>query len=412
MAASLDDAYLPWDEHRRRPPPEGLDARGSWLIKQLKRRSAQRVLPWVDRDGVPLRYALTDAVLARCQRVEREAAGRISSDSSVGEHRDRYLIASLMEEAISSSQLEGAATTRQVAKEMLRAGRAPRTVDERMIANNYATMRQLASDRERPLTPASVLAIHRSLTRGTLADPAYEGALRTTDDVRVVDDDGVVLHQPPAAAELPARLEALCAFANGDAPTQGFLPPVVRAIAVHYMLAYDHPFVDGNGRTARALFYGVMLREGYGLLEFVSISRLLRKATAAYARSFLYVETDEQDLTYFVLAQLDVLCRALDELRSWLDRKAREQRRASELIRGVPGLNHRQLALLEHATRHDGFVYTIEGHRHSHGVVYQTARSDLLDLAARGLLEQHRRGRAFVFLAAPGLVARFGIASR
>jgi Fic family protein len=63
-----------------------------------------------------------------------------------------------------------------------------------------------------------------------------------------------VFHTPPPAAELPARLEAMCDFANSKTPDT-FIHPVVRGIFLHFWLAYDHPFVDGNGRTARALFY-------------------------------------------------------------------------------------------------------------------------------------------------------------
>ena len=54
--------------------------------------------------------------------------------------RERYVISSLIEEAITSSQLEGAMTTREVAKDLLRSGRKPRTKDERMILNNYRGM--------------------------------------------------------------------------------------------------------------------------------------------------------------------------------------------------------------------------------------------------------------------------------
>ena len=84
----------------------------------------------------------------------------------------------------------------------------------------------------------------------------------------------------------------------------------IRAIILHFWLAYGHPFVDGNGRTARALFYWAMLHEGYWLFEFISISNILRKAPAQYGLSFLYSETDDNDLTYFIVAQTKVIRRA------------------------------------------------------------------------------------------------------
>jgi len=138
------------------------------------------------------------------------------------------------------------------------------------------------------------------MTRGTLPDELC-GQLQKPGDERVhvaSNVTGEILHEPPAAKELPARLERLCDFANKQIEGESFLHPVIRAILVHLWLAYDHPFVDGNGRTARALFYWAMLREGYWLFEFISISMLLKKASAQYGRSFLYTKTDDYDATY------------------------------------------------------------------------------------------------------------------
>ena len=219
-----------------------------------------------------------------------------------------------------------------------------------------------------------------------------------------------VLHTPPEADSLPERLERLCEFANGSADDEPFVHPVVRAILVHFLLGYDHPFLDGNGRTARALFYWSMARQGYWLIEYVSISRLLRQASAQYGRAYLYTETDGNDTTYFLLHQLAVIGRAIQALHDYLARKAAQQRSAENLLRHSPllaeNLNHRQVALLSHAMKHPGHGYTMESHRRSHRVAYQTARSDLLTLVALNLLEQRKRGRAFHFIAPSDLRRR------
>ena len=173
-------------------------------------------------------------------------------------------------------------------------------------------------------------------------------------------------------------------------------------------LSTDNPrfFVDGNGRTARALFYWSMLRQGYWLSSFVSISGILRHAPAQYARSFLYTETDDNDLTYFIIYQLQILRRAIDVLGELLERKSREIRKVERLLRPSVGFNHRQIALLGHALRRSTARYTIESHQTSHDVVYQTARTDLQELADRGLLERRKVGRRFVFSPPPDLIQR------
>ena len=273
-----------------------------------------------------------------------------------------------------------------------------------MIANNYQALQYVRHNRLQPITPSRIFELQSILTDGTLDTPDGAGRFRRDDEAIVVEDEtGTILHHPPVERELPARLVTLCAFANGEgADSTEFLHPVVRAILVHFGLAYDHPFVDGNGRTARALFYWVMAREGYWLCEFVSISRILKKARAQYARAFLYTETDDNDATYFILYQLKVLTRAIADLHAYLARKATEIREVDDLLRHShrlrAELNNRQLDLLTHAMKNPHGEYTIESHRRAHDVAYATARGDLFDLAERTLLERRKRGRSFMFV--------------
>lgn len=202
-------------------------------------------------------------------------------------------------------------------------------------------------------------------------------------------------------------MEALCEFANEPDDTEPFIHPVVRAILLHFWLAYDHPFEEGNGRTARALFYWYMRARGYWLVEYLSISRILAGAPAKYGRAFLYTETDGLDTTYFIVFQLEVIQRAIAELHAYLDRKVKEVREVERLMRtGSDGFNHRQLALLGHAIRTPGHGYTFHSHSASHGVTHETARSDLLPLVEEGLLERRRVGRRYVFSARTQLAER------
>ena len=229
-----------------------------------------------------------------------------------------------------------------------------------------------------------------------------------SDDVHVADNrDGTIIHQPPSYKELETRLERLCNFANADEGSKPFVHPVLRAILLHFMIGYDHPFVDGNGRTARALFYWSIARSGYWLMEFISISHYLRKAPSQYVRSYLYTETDDSDTTYFLIHQLEVIRKAITGLHEYLARKVSEQKTTERLLVGSGKLrnrfNHRQLALLTHALKYPGEVYKIEGHQRSHAVVYQTARSDLLDLSELGLLNKQKIGKSFVFQATSNL---------
>ena len=273
--------YLHWDQMRHRQPPEGLTLKEWWVSTAASRANNARTLPFTGTDGEPFRFTNIDRIQEMVHRIDQQASGRIETDDIVANagSRNRYLVSSLVEEAITSSLLEGAATTRRVAKELLRTQRAPRDTGERMILNNYLAMRmaQEVAGSGEPLVPDDVLELHRIVTEGTLHDESEAGQLQRPGEDRVfVDWDGELLHRPPRAEELPARLEQFCAFANGETG-EGFLHPVVRAILLHFWIGYDHPFADGNGRTARALFYWSMLRSGYWLAQYISISSILRK---------------------------------------------------------------------------------------------------------------------------------------
>ncbi|MCA2983648.1 Fic family protein [Gemmatimonas sp.] len=397
--------YRHWDTFRHAPPRADFSAKEQWFAVKSARNALARPLPLTDTRQRPFKVALPAPALAMLHRVDRDAAGNLSG-AFVGTEpitnpatRETYLFKSIVEEAITSSQLEGASTTRNVAKDMIQNGRPPFTRSERMILNNYQGMLLVRHHVHAPLTPEFLLELQRTLTGGTLDDESAAGRLRTADEHIVIEDEtGVVLHTPPTADVLGDRMRALCDFANGTNDSE-FVHPVVRAILLHLWLAYDHPFVDGNGRTARALFYWSMVRAGYWLCEYVSISRILKKARGQYARAYLYTETDDNDATYFLLYQLRVLCRAIDDLEEYLHRKARQLHDIERLVHraSLDGLNPRQLALVRHALTSEFARYTVASHQRSHGTSYETARSDLLRLVQLGLLRQSKQGKAFVF---------------
>ena len=406
--------YPHWDKLRFLPSPDGFSHDEWWFAVKSHRLVSRRDLPFEDKLGASFWFADSSYLYQRLHQIDRNASGRLEANETPhGVHsqsRERYLISSIIEEAITSSQLEGATTTRRVAKELLRSGRSPRDLSERMIVNNYRAMEFLRQHTTGELTEDMLLEVQRLLTQDTLDDASAAGRLRRPSEaVHIVDQrDGTILHEPPDAESLPARLRRLLTFANGDDDGE-FLHPVARAILLHFMIGYDHPFVDGNGRTARALFYWSMLRSGYWLTDFLSISTIIRKAPAQYARAYLYSETDENDVTYFIDYNLRVILRAIQSLHRYLDRKMRDARALETLLHGADLaeiLNHRQVALLVHMMKHVDIAYAIESHRRSHNVSYQTARTDLIHLAQLGLVRQRKQGRRLVFRPNAGLEDR------
>ena len=159
--------YFPWDEVRFRPPPDSLSAEQYWLGLKLRRQSQYSTIPLQDKNQESFQYLVPEHVAEALHHIDLQAGGNLSvlplTLSEKG--RDQYLVTSLMEEAITSSQLEGATTTRPVAREMLRTDRKPKDRSERMILNNFLTMQRIRELREQPLTQDLLFELHRRSRR-------------------------------------------------------------------------------------------------------------------------------------------------------------------------------------------------------------------------------------------------------
>jgi Fic family protein len=406
-----DGRYLHWDELRRRKPPAGVTAEDWWAAIRYQRVSRQVVLgPLIEAYGERFYYVDLPQIQQALHNFDRTNVGHVLLTALGDEDTvDGYRVRQLIEEAISSSIIEGAKpTTREQARAMVREQRQPVSHDERMILNNWRAMRRILELHQQgsELTLDDLLELHRILGEDALDTPGVEGRLRCEADVvEVADPEGNVWHIPPPAAGIEARIRALLRFANGteDGP---FIHPVLRAIICHFWLGYEHPFRDGNGRMARALYYWCMLRHGYEMAEFLSISGPIDRSPTAYYMAFAHTETDEGDLTYFILHQLEVMQQALRELIAHLERRAKRLRDLEQTVADFDELNHRQRTLLQHTVRHPRASYTIKGHAASHRVHYQTARTDLIDLVERGFFEQRRVGKGKRFFASPRFAKR------
>ena len=403
------DRYLSWQDmrHRYSHGPEGMTLEQWWLGIKLHRQQARMKLPLCDSLGRPFTFAITGLIQKKLRDVDLKAGGTVLSGAETpfwGDEDKKYLMNSLVEESVMSSMLEGAAVTRSEAREMLKSNRTPVGESERMILNNYLTMQKIVAWQDRELTPDFILSLHRSLVEGTFDDPSKMGALRLDEDgVHVADDrNGEVVHMPPPASQLRERLDALCRFANEKDPRQ-YIHPVIRAIILHFQLAYDHPFVDGNGRTARALFYWAMLHHGYWLCEYLSISHEIFLHAKKYFDAFLNTEEDENDLNYFIINQLDAICESVETLMTQVRKKQSEHETLFRRLRTSGELNHRQKEVLLDFLKHPDTHTTVLAHSRQYLVTKPTARADLHQLVEKGYLTCTRQSRVDIYGPVPNL---------
>lgn len=372
---AIDKDYLYWDKARYHKP-DGVDDSDFWAAVKFMRL------------GEPLKIgdsSFSYRITTSMQKLLHEFDLCFSAVSQVPESRRQYvLLSSVMEEAIASSQMEGASTTRLVAKDMLRRQSKPQNRDQQMISNNYRTIRYLSEHKEEPLSIKLLLDVHRLITENTLDRPSSEGRFRESDDIMVINDiTSEIAHIPPSYKQIEHFLSSLCDFINSD---DNYVHPIVKAIILHFMISYLHPFVDGNGRTARSLFYWYMLKKGYWLTEFLSISRVIYRSKAQYEKAFLYVEKDSNDLGYFIHYNLTVLNKAFNELKAYLERKGREQE-SLQNFRHISSVNERQAQIIAMALEKPSSIFICKELETTFNVSVKTIRADLCGLVNLGLLE-------------------------
>lgn len=385
--------YLYYSELKYRTKNQA-ERKHFWTLMKLLRSERYETVPF---EQIKMKYSLLSDFNKKLHHFDKFLAGNIEIQTKSLGLQKRYVISSLMEEAIASSIIEGAATTRKVAKAMLRERRKPRTKSERMVANNYETMQFISEQRKKRITPELLLSIQKMITRGTLDDSDDEGRFRDNNDVVVEDsvNPGQIAHIPPDYKKIPGLIDEFCDFANSD--SGDFIHPIIKGTILHFLLGYIHPFNDGNGRTARSIFYWYVLSKGYWLFEYMALSRRIVRSRTNYDLAYLFTEYDEMDLTYFIKYIIKCIDDSCSEMLEYIKKKQSEQEEAKKTIRKSPGLNLRQVTILEEFINNPNKIFTIKEISETYNVVYQTARTDLLLLARNGFINKRVSGKTFLF---------------
>ncbi|HTE26652.1 Fic family protein [Flavitalea sp.] len=391
-----DVEYFFWDKWKYISNEWGIDPLQLWSAVKTNRLS-HRPIESLGLPELKFKIGAPSIVQKYLHEFDLNIGGSIQADSIIpSADRDRYLIGSLMEEAIASSQLEGAATSRKVAKDMLENNRKPRNASEQMILNNYEAMKWIVENKHQPLNAKRIKYIHEVLTRGTLSD-AEVGSFRHDDETKVLDTQtGKILHSPPTYTHLNELIEGFCNFANDKNDGTVFLHPITKGIILHFLIGYIHPFADGNGRTARTIFYWYLLKKNYWLIEYMSVSKAILNSKTKYAKAYLHTEFDSNDLTYFLVYNLKAMANALKDLEEYIKKKTAEKKNISAILRNTM-FNERQVAIIQEALNDGAVWFTVTGIENKFGVSNQTARNDLNVLVAGGVFEERKAGKRSQF---------------
>jgi len=385
LVQSINNDYLYWDKVKYKKTSNNIEPQLLWTIIKLSRVLTAKN---VKIGNYTFKYNTTDYIQKALHEFDLNFGGSLSSETIISEEeKKRYLVSSIMEEAIASSQIEGAVTSRKKAKEMLRKNKKPINKSEQMIMNNYLTIKHIVEIKNEPISLEKLLEIHKLITYQTLDDLNDEGKYRENNEVNVVDAiDGEIVHIPPSFEKIPELMEQLFHFFNKN-DDDNFIHPIIKACIIHFLIGYIHPFVDGNGRTARALFYWYLLKSGYWLTEYLSISRLIVKSKKQYALAYLYSETDDNDLSYFIHFKIKIMLSAYEDLKKYLQRKMEEKKQVANFQK-IDNINERQALILKWIFDEPEITFTVKEIQVRFNISNQTARTDLEQLTEMEFLEE------------------------
>lgn len=392
---TISPEYLFWSKVKHKPIPKGLTREEFWACVKFIRKAQSQRSPIISEKKDRFTWLKLPELDEFLHDVDLNMGGNLFHGADMDEKsKYRFISRGIMEEAIASSQLEGANTTRRVAKKLLLEGRKPVSESEIMIVNNHEAMQAVETTyKSQEINLESIFELHTILTKDILPENE-QGRFRTDEDKIVVDDKvrGHIYHIAPKMSFVEKEMDKFVAFAN-DKSGGSFTHPIIKAIMLHFWIAYLHPFVDGNGRLARLLFYWYLLKRDYWAFSYLPISKVIKKSVTAYGQAYIYTEQDDYDLTYFIDYNIQKIKLAIKEFEGYLEKKGKENARMNKITRNTHRFNPRQIQLLQFLSQKAGETTNVKAHTTIYKVTKATAIKDIKELVRAGFITPNRMGK-------------------
>jgi len=257
----------------------------------------------------------------------------------------------LIRAAHSSTAIEGNPLTLDEVSELAKGRRVMATRKAKQEVLNYLNVLENIEryvDDDRLITENGILKMHKEITKDTLDKPSYEGRYR---EVQVYVGNritGEVIFMPPPPQDIPGLMKGFLNWLNSEHSHQ--LNPVLVAGISHYEFVRVHPFVDGNGRTARALATLLLYLRKFDIKRFFALDDYYDGDRMAYYSALKSVDQKTLDLTewleYFTEGVLTSISKVKDKvLKFALDRQKKDRK-------GQIALTEKQMDIIEYIQRY------------------------------------------------------------
>lgn len=343
-----------------------------------------------DQENKNFFFSLTEEIKRKVVEVDDLSKNNFFEDLNENEKLDIIRLAQ-EDEAFYSSVIEGAHTTKKRTKELVEKGLEPQNKDEKMVLNNYHALTYIIENIHKNMSEELITDIFKVVTKGTLEEEELNYR-KNQNFVRNLEE---VIYEPPNFEEVPEMMKNLVDFIKDE--SDEILHPIIKAFIIHFYFVYIHPFNDGNGRTARALTYMYLLKNGYQFFKFFSISSLLKEFRGNYYKAIKNVEDYDSDLTYFIDFYLDMTIKSIKKVSvDFKNQYLLKIIKTKILDRGLE-LNKRQEKTLEKIIKIGKKNIDIAFYMNQNKVVQETARKDLVELVEMEILLMSKQGKKNVF---------------
>jgi len=394
---SFNPIYLYWDKIKYKTLPKNISKEEFWYAIKFMRRAQSTETVIKNENGDYFKWLRLPNLEQFLHEADLNTGGALFGFTKSIDEKTKYKFISrgIIEEAIASSQLEGANTIRRIAKQMLREGRKPTTNDEQMILNNYMAMQAIEEEyKNQKISLDLLFELHRLIAKDTIKENEVGRFRKDSENIIVGERDksGKIYHIPPKAAFIKKEIQNFIQFANDELETP-FIHPIVKAIMIHFWLGYLHPFTDGNGRLARLLFYWYLLKNNYWAFAYLPISKIIKKSPIQYSNAYLYSEQDDLDLTYFIDYNIRKIKIAIENFREYFESKSKRNLRMNKLSKMKYNLNDRQIQLLQYYYEDKDARTSTPTHMNINRISRKTAIKDLKELEKLRFLTSEKKGK-------------------
>lgn len=229
------------------------------------------------------------------------------------------------------------------------------------------------------------LRMLHTLTMQRLIDEEYVGNYRKKQVIVRSATDGNVAFRPPVSVEIPFLLEDFFTWLNS--PEAQSVHPIFRAAITHYQLVYIHPFIEGNGRSARAMATLVLYSTGYDFKKFFSLEQYFDSDIEQYYQALLSVQQSPvQDMTYWLEYFCYGLAMEIEKVRAQVQKLSKDLKLKQQLGEQV-ALSEREIILLE-LLQNQGQITSQDAQAVLPHVSVDTILRDLKDLLKKGVIEK------------------------